>query len=111
MKKLYQYSACLMLLGACSENKISESKPETINQPPVGKEVYKTYQITLDKDTINRVDFNDKKQGLWIIYKPLNITEPLTKLEEGEYKNDKKTGYWKHYNSDGTFKDSVLMKE
>ncbi len=97
----------LFLLAACSDAGQKSVKSEASS--PKKKEVYKYYQITLEQDTINIVDFNDKKQGLWITYKPLNITEPITKLEEGYYKDDKKVGYWKYY-KEGVVTDSVLMK-
>ena len=32
------------------------------------------------------------------------------KTEEGFYKDNQKTGYWKNYNRNGTLKDSVLFE-
>ena len=42
----------LIVLVACNDT----SKPHT-----------KSFEITLDKDTINLTDFNGMKQGKWII--------------------------------------------
>ena len=43
-----------LFLLACNDN----SKPQV-----------KSYEITLDKDTINMTDFNGLKQGMWIVKK------------------------------------------
>lgn len=106
MKKIFPLLIGLWVIS-CT-NSTEKSDQNVVSVTPK-KEVYKYYQITLEHDTINVVDFNDKKQGLWITFKPLNITEPITKLEEGYYKDDKKIGYWKYY-KDGVLSDSVLMK-
>jgi len=48
------YPITLILLLACNDN----SKPHV-----------KSFEITLEKDTINMTDFNGSKQGMWIIKK------------------------------------------
>jgi len=108
--------ALLFSISAC-ENK---SKTEVAKILP-------QYQLTENKDTLNYVDINGLKQGHWIMYETaptnLNISvakspdtsgkeqeisfSGLLKTEEGYYKNDKRTGYWKHFAKDGTVKDSV----
>ena len=48
------YPLILVVLFSCTEN----TKPHV-----------KSYEITLEKDTINMTDFNGMKQGRWIIKK------------------------------------------
>ena len=48
------FSIFFFILLACNDN----SKPHV-----------KSFEITLDKDTINMTDFNGLKQGMWIIKK------------------------------------------
>lgn len=68
-------------------------------------------------DTINRMFYDGTKLGHWIVFQwivpngknPLGAaTSPVrAKLEEGNYVNGKKEGFWKFYRKDGTFRDSV----
>lgn len=56
----------------------------------------KTYSISVKKDTINCTDFNNQKQGKWVIH-----VEPLRGEQgyemEGAYIDDKKEGPWRTY--------------
>ena len=56
------------------------------------------------------------KSGHWISYgftlkKTVDNKTERVKIEEGYYRNNKKTGFWKFYNEDGTLKDSVEYKD
>lgn len=64
------------------------------------KSHYKTYMMTTDGDTINAIDKKDQKQGMWIITVPELRGEPGYE-EEGLYKNNKREGVWKRFNSSG----------
>ncbi|MBE9469304.1 MAG: toxin-antitoxin system YwqK family antitoxin [Bacteroidetes bacterium] len=57
----------------------------------------------IDGDTINRLDNNNQKQGLWVIIKK----ETGRKSDEGLYKNNKKNGVWKKYYKSGTIKSAI----
>lgn len=61
---------------------------------------YKSFLISAKGDTINVVDKKAIKQGKWVI----NVAELRGEPgydEEGFYKDDKKTGTWRKYNSTG----------
>lgn len=80
------------------------------------------------KDTVNLI-YDGKKEGRWIFRDHVKVEVSLCKdsthkdlkkhsysemqycvIEEGFYKNNKKEGLWKHFNPDGTVKDSVVYK-
>ncbi len=79
------------------------------------------YIIDGKPDTINKAYGSAKvKQGHWIIYELIGDKEwsgervnaktnklERIKTEDGYYRNNKKEGYWKRYNKDGTIKDSL----
>ncbi len=60
----------------------------------------KLFIISPKGDTLNKVDKNNLKQGKWVITVAELRGEPGYE-EEGYYKNDKKTGPWRKYNSTG----------
>jgi len=51
----------------------------------------------------NQVDSKGLKTGYWIHYS----TDGKTKLEEGNYVEDKKDGIWKAYFPDGIIKHEI----
>ena len=55
-------------------------------------------------DTINRIDINNKKQGLWIVF---SKTDPSKKIAEGEYQDNRKTGLWKEWYPSGQLKQEI----
>jgi antitoxin component YwqK of YwqJK toxin-antitoxin module len=57
----------------------------------------KTYKLDANHDTINCTDFQDHKQGKWVIRVVDNHGEPGYQ-DEGVYKDDKKDGAWTTYN-------------
>jgi len=61
---------------------------------------YKSFQLTPKGDTINIVDDSSRKQGRWVISVGELRGEPGYE-EEGVFKNDKKTGVWRKYNTTG----------
>lgn len=64
------------------------------------KAQYKDFKISANGDTINIVDKKGLKQGKWVSSVGEIRGEPGYD-EEGSYKNDKKTGIWRKYNSNG----------
>ncbi|MEO6583421.1 MAG: hypothetical protein ABIO05_03805, partial [Ferruginibacter sp.] len=61
---------------------------------------YKTFEISVNRDTINAIDKKDLKQGKWIIKVAELRGEPGYE-EEGVFKNGKKEGLWRRYTSTG----------
>jgi len=55
-----------------------------------------TTSFSQNKDTINTIDASGKKQGVWKKYHPNGIVR-----YEGQFKNDKPTGTFKHYDDKG----------
>lgn len=61
-------------------------------------------------DTLNQVDANGLKQGYWIVYndiKKLPNYPAESKVEEGRFTDNKKTGIWKMYYPNGTIKSEI----
>lgn len=58
---------------------------------------WKEYQLTSKGDTLNRVDMNGKKQGIWVNRVEALRGEPGYE-EEGKYVGDRKEGEWRIYN-------------
>ena len=70
-----------------------------------------TYSI-VGGDTINRVDELNRKQGQWVYNgKMKNLPEygPTQKVEEGEYKDNRKIGVWKKYYPNKSVKDEITF--
>jgi hypothetical protein len=61
---------------------------------------YKSFKLSPKGDTLNIVDKNNLKQGKWVSTVAELRGEPGYD-EEGYYKDDKKTGPWRKYNSTG----------
>ena len=57
---------------------------------------YKTYKLTAEGDTLNAVDYNDKKQGKWVLHIDALRGEPGYE-EEGLFKDGNKEGIWRKY--------------
>lgn len=57
----------------------------------------KTYKISGNGDTLNCVDFNDLKQGKWVVTTPKLRGEPGFEAE-GVFKNNRKEGLWRTFN-------------
>ncbi len=97
------------------------------NNQIVEKKCYASFELVgTQRDTVNLLDCDKKKQGHWVVTK--NVIPKFSVLpndnnktlqgkiiqrvvEEGVYIDDRKEGYWKYYNvEDGSLKDSVLFK-
>ncbi|MEO5892749.1 MAG: hypothetical protein ABIQ31_21045 [Ferruginibacter sp.] len=61
---------------------------------------YKSFSLSPEGDTLNIVDKKGLKQGKWVISVGELRGEPGYD-EEGIFKDDKKTGVWRRYNSTG----------
>lgn len=63
-------------------------------------QTWKSYQLSVNGDTLNCVDQAGLKQGRWVVH-----VDPLRGEagyeEEGEYLDDKKEGPWRRYNLSG----------
>lgn len=65
-----------------------------------------------DNDTINR-QVDGKKEGYWIIWanmRNLPDYKPNDKVEEGNYKSNRKIGMWKSYYPNGVLKSEIEFK-
>lgn len=75
--------------------------------------VAQTYEFLPNtKDTINYTDVAGKKQKKWILFgkhKPNTCYAPLQKVEEGEYRENRKTGVWMEYFCNGQTKNKVTF--
>ena len=65
-----------------------------------GSAQYKNYSLSPKGDTLNIVDKKGLKQGKWVISVAELRGEPGYE-EEGFYKDDKKDGPWRRYNTTG----------
>ncbi|MEO6733710.1 MAG: hypothetical protein ABIN01_20980 [Ferruginibacter sp.] len=65
-----------------------------------GSAQYKEYALSPKGDTLNAIDKKGVKQGKWVSSVPELRGEPGYE-EEGTYKDGKKTGTWRRYNSTG----------
>lgn len=66
--------------------------------------------IIKGKDTLNWVDAAGKKQGKWVIFgkeKQGDCYKPDQKVEEGKYKENRKTDVWMMYYCNGILKNKV----
>ena len=64
------------------------------------------------KDTINYVDVAGKKQKHWILFgkhKPNTCYTVTQKVEEGDYKENRKAGLWQEYYCNGQLKSKVTF--
>ena len=82
MKYLALILACLLILGIKSFSQC------------------KTFRITGRGDTLNCVDYNNNKQGKWVIHYDQLRGEPGFE-EEGEFKDNLKTGKWRKFSLEG----------
>ncbi|MDQ6815320.1 MAG: hypothetical protein M3040_16415 [Bacteroidota bacterium] len=65
-----------------------------------GNAQWKSYRLTSNNDTINRIDKNDLKQGKWLI-KIEGLRGEPGRDEEGVFVNGKKEGIWRIYTTMG----------
>lgn len=65
-----------------------------------GQAQYKSYTLSPAGDTLNVIDNKGLKQGKWVISVAPLRGEPGYD-EEGVFKNDKKDGVWRRYNTTG----------
>jgi antitoxin component YwqK of YwqJK toxin-antitoxin module len=74
--------------------------------------IAQSYEL-FNKDTINVVDLEGKKQGFWIIFnrvKKLPDYKDDQKVEEGKFLDSKKEGLWKEYFANGNVKNKITFK-
>ena len=102
-------------IQACSDKPKTE---ETETTEKMGRGCFDIYELN-GLDTINRQYGDGTKEGHWIIYAWIDPKEKgegdkkpgRSKITEGNYKDNKKEGFWKFYDkNDGTLLDSVEYK-
>ena len=67
----------------------------------------------VSSDSLNVIDENNLKQGFWIFYgkdKRLPDYEDDAKVEEGRYKDNRKSGIWKKYFASGTLQNEITYQ-
>lgn len=65
-----------------------------------GSAQWKSFTISVNGDTLNRVDMKGQKQGPWSVHVD-ELRGERGYEEEGYYENDQKTGTWKKYSLEG----------
>ena len=109
----------LFFLSACTDT----TETVTIKQDPNALDTLNlgglgSYDINPadTKERINQVYGKQHiKEGHWITFgftasKTGDNKADRIKIEEGYYRKNKKVGYWKTFNDDGTLKDSVAYQ-
>jgi antitoxin component YwqK of YwqJK toxin-antitoxin module len=75
--------------------------------------IAQTYEFMPNtKDTINYTDVGGKKQKHWVLFgkhKPNTCYQPAQKAEEGDYRDNRKTGIWMEYYCNGQAKNKVTF--
>lgn len=66
----------------------------------VRAQLWESYQLSVNGDTINCIDKKKLKQGMWVIRIEELRGEPGYE-EEGVFEDDKKVGPWRRYNLQG----------
>jgi len=64
-------------------------------------------------DSLNVTDKNNQKQGFWIFYgkdKPLEDYEAEDKVEEGRFRDNRKSGIWKKYFATGILQNEITYQ-
>lgn len=92
--------SCLMSCGTEIENSSSLLKTSL-----------KSFAISCG-DTINKIDANGLKQGIWYVFKggpPESITSNHILDSIGYFKDGKKTGYWRQASPNSHEGDSILF--
>ena len=65
-----------------------------------------------EKDTINKIDMDGKKQEKWILFgkhKPGTCYQVKQKVEEGKYKDNKKVNSWVEFYCNGNMKNKLTF--
>jgi antitoxin component YwqK of YwqJK toxin-antitoxin module len=87
----------------CYTNQIfSQKKKKLVAEKPI---TIVKYELSLDGDTINKIDSKSRKQSTWVIKHEELRGEPSF-TEIGKYADNIKIGKWKYYNKEG-----IVMKE
>ncbi len=68
---------------------------------------WKSYKI-YNGDTINRIDLQGRRQGLWIFFNQ-NYKNKI--VQKGYYKDNKKNGVWIIYYPNGNIKSKITFKD
>jgi hypothetical protein len=109
-----------LALGSCFIHSCQEGSDEKISEggsrDTLMDGCLAGFEIVENGDTINRIYGNNKiRQGHWIIFVLVSrdADSPLVKakMEEGHYHHNKRTGFWKTYNKNGTVRDSSEYRD
>ncbi len=71
------------------------------------------FKVLDSKDPINVTDDKGMKQGKWIVFgtsRPDTCFLPTSKVEEGLYQDNRKTGIWEQYYCSGTTRGKTTFK-
>lgn len=119
MNKIIPIPILIFILISCNSKK-DERGPlnASAGSAPISQKGCLTSFETVNGETINKTYGGGIKDGHWITYEFVipNVKQNKdskvirAKMEEGYYKENKKEGFWKFYNNDGTLKDSVEYK-
>lgn len=119
MNKIILIPILLFILISCNSKKEEHGPLNTgIGSAPVSEKGCLESFETVNGERINKTMGNNIKDGHWIHYEFVIPTAKKNKdskvvrakMQEGYYKENKKEGFWKFFNTDGTLKDSVEYK-
>jgi antitoxin component YwqK of YwqJK toxin-antitoxin module len=74
--------------------------------------VAQTFELGPNKDTLNYTDVAGKKQRHWVLlgkHKPNTCYALTQKVEEGDYKENRKVGVWMEYYCNGQAKNKITF--
>jgi hypothetical protein len=118
MKNIILIAILFVLISCNTKTELHEALSSNKHAAPISQKGCLASYETVNGETINKTYGGDIKDGHWIHFEFVIPTAKenkdkkvvRAKMEEGYYKENKKEGFWKFYNKDGTLKESVEYK-
>lgn len=102
MKKIYAFISFFLFLTAfvCAQSDIFR---------PTNEGFWEPITLNINSDTLNQTDEMGRKQGYW--KKKIPVLDKWILVEEGNYLNNIKSGYWKEYYNNGNLKNKIFYAD